>query len=345
MLNLILNVLLFLNIIISSDLMIPEKTLSFLKKQKYGIAGNHSLVKICQYTKDSLTKDSWCYKNKFYGIMSHQCLQATTVPYCFNRCLFCWRAQAEEGSDLNEIKIENWDEPDKIIDEMIKAQRFLLAGIGGHYNVNKKLWKEAQNPRHVALSLIGEPIAYPKLLELLQAFKKRKMSTFLVTAGSAPGAIENMLKHKVFPTQLYLSMGAYDKESFEKIMRPTTPNGWERYIKSLELLNDAGKYTRTVIRMTLIKGLSLKNSEQYAKLIKMAMPHYVEVKSYMAVGFSRKRIGLPGMPLWDEIREFAEKLAKETGYIYTDEHLPSRIVLLSRDEKAKNERIIDFEKI
>jgi len=328
--------------------MIPDKLATVLKKQKYRIAGKsqHSLVKICQYAQDSMTKNSWCYKNQFYGIKSNRCLQCTTVPYCFNKCIFCWRAQPSEVEvDTDSIKIDQWDEPEEIIEEMIAAQRKLLSGMGGHHSVNKELWIESQDPKHVALSVLGEPIAYPKMPELLNAFHKRGMSTFIVTAGGAPGAIENLIDHKTLPTQLYLSMSAYDKESFDSIVRPNSPDGWERYLVSLDLLNKAGKFTRTVIRMTIIKNKNMNGSKKFAELIKKANPDYIEVKAYMAVGFSRKRVGMPGMPLHSEIVDFAKKLAKETGYIYADEHKPSRIVLLCRDQKAKDNRIIDFSKI
>ncbi|MCS7109442.1 MAG: radical SAM protein, partial [Candidatus Micrarchaeota archaeon] len=228
--------------------MISKELKSLLEKQKYRFAGNHSLVKICHYTRSSMTKDQWCYKNKFYGIKSHQCLQCTTTPFCFNRCLFCWRAQpGEVNADTDQIDLSVVDEPKEIVEKMLEVQKKLLSGIGGHYNVNPKLWKEAQNPRHVALSVLGEPIIYPRLKELLAELHNRGMTTFLVTAGGAPEAIELMLKEKFFPTQLYLSMAAYDKKSFEDIMRPKQRDGWERYLRSLELLRDAGNFTRTVI--------------------------------------------------------------------------------------------------
>lgn len=328
--------------------MIPDKLAAVLKRQKYRVAGKnqHSLVKICQYAQDSITKDSWCYKNQFYGIKSNRCLQCTTVPYCFNKCVFCWRAQPGEVElDNNAISVDEWDDPEEIIEEMIFAQRKLLSGFGGNEKTDRKLWIEAQDPKHVALSVLGEPIVYPKMPELLKAFHKRGMSTFIVTAGGAPGAIENLIKAKTLPTQLYLSMSSYDKRTFDEIVRPLSPGGWERYLSSLDLLNEAGKHTRTVIRMTVIKGKNMEHPEKYAELVKRANPDYVEVKAYMAVGYSRKRIGLPGMPHHSEIAEFAKKLAEETGYICTDEHKPSRIVLLCRDEKAKENRIIDFSKI
>ncbi len=102
------------------------------------------------------------------------------------------------------------------------------------------------------------------------------------------------------------------------------------------------KKTRTVLRMTLAKNLNLEAAGEYAELIKRAGADYVEVKAYMAVGASRERLGPKYMPEHGEIKEFAEDLARETGYVETAEHEPSRVVLLSRDEKAAKNRIISF---
>jgi len=60
----------------------------------------------------------------------------------------------------------------------------------------------------------------------------------------------------------------------------------------------------------------------------------VEPKAYMYVGFSRLRLGFENMPSHEEIRNFARDLAKETGYNFLDEAQDSRVVLLSRLEKA-----------
>ncbi len=45
-----------------------------------------------------------------------------------------------------------------------------------------------------------------------------------------------------------------------------------------------------------------------------------------------------------DLQDFAKELAGETGYIYAAEHVPSKVVLLCKDEKAKSERIIDYVK-
>lgn len=56
-------------------------------------------------------------------------------------------------------------------------------------------------------------------------------------------------------------------------------------------------------------------------------------------------MSLQSMPNQDEIKEFSKKLAEITGYIVTAEHAPSHVVLLSRDEESKRNRIIDFGRI
>ncbi|VVB73418.1 S-adenosyl-L-methionine-dependent tRNA 4-demethylwyosine synthase [uncultured archaeon] len=328
--------------------MIPAGMLKELRGQKYLFVGkhSHSAVKICQYAKTSMTGGDSCYKNKFYGISSHRCLQCTTVPTCFNRCVFCWRAQTGEvTSDPDSIQITEWDEPDEIIDELIRGQRHLLTGMGGHPNGDREKWVESQVPRHAALSVLGEPVVYPKFTELLGAFHSRGISTFLVTAGGAPSAIEKMMDGGILPTQFYLSLAAYDKTSYDEYVRPKGADGWERYNTSLDLMRKMKGKTRTVLRMTLMKGRNMIHPEKYAEIIAKADPDYVEVKAYMAVGYSRKRVGMPGMPTFEEIRAFAGQLAEETGYIYADEHTPSRVVLLCRDESAKGNRFIDFSRI
>jgi tRNA wybutosine-synthesizing protein 1 len=248
-------------------------------------------------------------------------------------------------SDPDNIQITAWDDPEEIIDELIKGQRTLLTGMGGHPNGDRKMWLESQGPRHAALSVLGEPVIYPKFVELLKAFHSRGISTFLVTAGGSPSAIEKMIDAGVLPTQFYLSLAAYDKKSYDEYVRPKGADGWERYLSSLDIMNKMKGSTRTVLRMTLMTDRNMNHPEKYAEIIKRADPDYVEVKAYMAVGYSRKRVGMLGMPTHEEIQEFARQLAEETGYIYTDEHRPSRVILLCRNEVAKKNRFIDFSKI
>ena len=83
-----------------------------------------------------------------------------------------------------------------------------------------------------------------------------------------------------------------------------------------------------VVRLTLLRGLNLKDARGYAKLIEKADPEFVEAKAYMHVGFARSRLSLGNMPDHGEIRSFSLELAGETGYEIVDESETSRVILL-----------------
>ena len=48
-----------------------------LIKQQYRLYNDHSAVKLCGWLKESLVHGRNCYKQDFYGIQSHRCLQMT----------------------------------------------------------------------------------------------------------------------------------------------------------------------------------------------------------------------------------------------------------------------------
>ena len=318
-----------------------------MEKQGYHFVGKHSAVKICEYTANGLKGGTLCYKYSFYGIRSWQCIQSTPAIGCDIGCKFCWRLIPEEiGINWNELNaVGNWDNPEDIVEGMIMEQRRIVSGYKAVADTGLKLrrWEEANNPRHVAISLTGEPTFYPKLGGLIRAFHKRGISTFLVSNGTLPEAIRKL---DPLPTQLYISLQAPDMDSYIEVTRPKIKGTWERFLESLSMLK--GLNTRTVLRMTLIKGLNMKNPEEYASLIKLAGANYVEVKGFSFVGGARgesRGLSLQSMPNHEEVREFARILADKTGYLLTAEHMPSRVVLLSRDQKSKDERMIDFTKI
>ncbi len=286
------------------------KTLADLKG--YHIVGRHSAVKTCLWLKKSLRDEGYCYKQKFYGIPSHRCLQMSPALICNLSCVHCWRPL-----DLMP-PFREWDDPEFIVEESIKAQRRLLSGFFGTVGVNRKKLEEALNPKHVAISLIGEPTLYPRIDELVDEYKKRNFTTFLVTNGTNPQALE-----RVEPYQLYLSLTAYDEES-HRVLQGTK---WEKIEESLKLLPNLD--FRTVIRLTLIKGVNMK-PEKFAKIIDEASPDFVEAKAYMYLGYSRRRLKAENMPEHEDVRKFAEELAKLTGYEIRDESEASRVVLLVR---------------
>ncbi len=295
-----------------------------LEKSGYRFVGKyrHSAAKICEWTKKSLRGEGVCYKQKWYGIESHRCLQCTLSLFCMTRCIYCWRSfKAFIGEG-----VENpVDEPKDILNGLIEAQRSLLSGFGGNKMVDKKKFKEAQNPTNFAISLVGESIVYPKISDFIKEVHRIGGSTFLVTKGTSPDKLEKLEEE---PTNLYISLCAPDKETFMKVDRPVVKDAWERQMKSLEIMNSFKN--RKVIRITLVKGWNMKDPEKYAKLIEKANPDFIEPKAYMHLGESQSRLPRNAMPTMDDIREFAKKLSDASGYKYKDEFEPSRVVLLSK---------------
>ena len=297
-----------------------------LEKQHYAIVGNHSGVKLCHWMKQSLIYDRECYKQTFYGIESHRCLQMTpTINQCTHRCLFCWRFQ-----NFTEKELKIVDDPEYILEESIKAQQRLITGFKGDPRCDQNKWKEANQPNMVACSLSGEPTLYPRLGEFFDACHKKGMTTFLVTNGTQPEVIENL---DPLPTQLYVSIVAPDEKLYKKICSPLISDGWKKIKQTLELLPSLD--TRTVIRHTLVQGWNMddKYIAKYARLDEIASPMFIEPKAYVFVGYSRKRMNLSNMPSHDSIKQFSSKLSNKMGYELAMEKPDSRVVLLTKNTK------------
>lgn len=310
---------------------IPESLKEIFKRQHYATFGNNGAVEICRWTKESLKDEGFCYKQQFYGIRSHLCCQMTpAVAWCDQSCVFCWRAtQYNLDKSMDKAKI---DDPKFIIDEAIKAQRKLLTGFGGNEKVNPTKFKEAQEPMHFAISLTGEPTLYPKLPEMIKEIRSRNKTSFLVTNGQHPEMIEKMIREDSLPTQLYLSLDAPNEEYYKKVNRPLNPDGWERLMRSIDLLKEIKDKTRTVMRITAIKNVNMSLTEEYAKLIKRADPTFLEIKAYMWVGHSRDRLSIENMPKHEEVRDFAQKIADNLGWKIIDEKKASRVVLVMKED-------------
>jgi tRNA wybutosine-synthesizing protein 1 len=236
--------------------------------------------------------------------------------------MFCWRFQG-----FSEVYLRDVDEPEFIVEESIRQQRRLITGYKGDPRVDPKKWEEAMEPRHVAISLIGEPTLYPRLGELIEEYHKRGFTTFLVTNGTMPEVLESL---DPLPTQLYVTVAAPNKEIYSKLLVPLIKNGWERLNRTLELLPSLD--TRKVIRHTLVKGWNMEYVDEYAKLDMVAEPDFIEPKAYVFVGYSRERLTIENMPSHEEIRQFSREMAELTGYHYIDEKEDSRVVLLSKNK-------------
>ena len=300
-----------------------------LEKQHYGIVGSHSGVKLCHWMRQSLLHNRECYKQSFYGIKSHRCLQMTpSLTQCNHMCLFCWRHQ---GFTEKEFKVI--DEPEYILDKSIETQKKLITGFKGDERCDKKKWEEANKPNMLACSLSGEPTLYTKLGEFFEICHKRGITTFLVSNGTNPKALEKL---DPLPKQLYISIVAPNKEVYKKLCAPLIPDGWERINQTLELLPSLD--TRTVIRHTLVDGWNMDPGyiKEYSLLDDKASPLFIEAKGYVFVGYSRKRMTISNMPSHDSIHNFGDELAINLGYELTMERPDSRVILLSK--KVKTER-------
>ncbi len=296
-----------------------------LERQGYRVVGEHSGVKVCHWTKNSLTGGAGCYKESFYGIKSHRCLQMTpAVDACNLGCLFCWRTQ-EWGSDS---LIES-DDPGLIVEESIKAQRLLLSGFKGNPSVAKERWLEAWRPNQVAISLTGEPTLYRRLGEMIDEFGRRRMTTFLVTNGTTPAVLRRMAAEGRLPTQLYVTVAAPNADVYRKLTAAKSDHEWEKLRETLALLPTLE--TRTVIRHTLVEGWNMGWEDEYAALDSTAKPMFIECKGYSFVGESRLRLRVENVPEHAAIREFAARLADRLGYGIAAEREDSRVVLLTQD--------------
>ncbi|WP_400229053.1 4-demethylwyosine synthase TYW1 [Methanobrevibacter smithii] len=299
-----------------------KKQVEKLESSGYRFVGshNHAAAKICHWTKQSILDKGVCYKEKFYGIESHRCLQmAPAVPNCQQKCEFCWR-------DLSYTQTQwegEYDDPKTIVDEAVKAQNNLLCGFFGNDKANKEKLEESKTPTNAAISLAGEPMLYPEIDELIAEFNRRNFTTFVVSNGQCVDKLKNLENE---PYQLYLSLDAPTKKIYNDVCQPQISEGWDNLNQSLDTL--ASFNSRTCIRTTCVKGRNMTNPEKYAELIKKASPDFVEIKAYMCVGSSRHRLTPDNMPTFDEVKSFAQKIGENCGKKIVNESEVSRVVLL-----------------
>jgi tRNA wybutosine-synthesizing protein 1 len=303
---------------------------SALKKQKYHLVGSHSAVKRCKWLYESIVNGRACYKEKFYGIKSHRCIQMTpSLYYCTQQCLFCWRAQSGDLQvNWDETKIPKVDSPESIVEGCFEAQEKILTGYKGNTKANWRKFQEALTPKQVAISLTGEPMLYEPLGELIRTFHQKGLTTFLVTNGTLPAKLSKLSQE---PAQLYISVCAPNEQVYKRVCRPEFPNSWAKLNETLVLLQSFR--CPTVLRTTLVKELNMNRIEEYAKLVEKANPTYIEAKAYMHIGFSNLRLGFERMPTHGEVVDFAKQLAEKTGYMIINEASESRVVLLSKLKK------------
>jgi tRNA wybutosine-synthesizing protein 1 len=294
----------------------PSGPCKALQKQGYQFvkAGATAAVKPCLWCKRALTGGEMCYKHQFYGVISHRCVQMTPTLRCNQRCLFCWRSFEHEMSE------ETPCSPEEIVGGIRALQKKALSGYKVSPYVTEERFSEALDPCHVAISLSGEPTLYENLPGLIDLLTKEGYTTFLVSNGTRPSVLRQCA-----PFQLYVSLAAPDRMTYNQICRPAT-DSWDAVRESLGLLGSR----RSAIRITLVRGLNDHDPGGYGRLVQDSGASFVEVKGYMFLGYSRKRLTRDHMPGHDHVRSFAEEIASCTDYRIRDENPLSRVICLER---------------
>lgn len=283
---------------------------------------NHTAAQTCGWTANALRGEGKCYKNIYYGIESHRCIQMTPVVRCNERCVFCWRDHAGHAYELDGVE---WDDPEAVVDASISLQKKLLSGFGGNEKVPDEVFEQAMEPRHVAISLDGEPSLYPYLPELIDAFHDRDITTFLVSNGTRPEVIR-----ECDPTQLYISVDAPERHTFDQVVKAMEEDAWERLLETMDILAEKDE-TRTVLRTTLINGENMHSPDLYAAYYQRADPDFIELKAYMHVGHSRGRLDRDSMPDHEEVEAFAEDVKEYMPEFTECKGVPaSNVALLSK---------------
>lgn len=297
---------------------------------------------MCRWTKSSLRNRGGCYKFTCYGIRSHQCMEFTPALACANRCHFCWRHNSHPTTKEWKWKV---DEPKAIVDEAIQKHVDMINSFKGVPGVTTEKMKEGMNVRHCALSLVGEPITYPRINELLGYMHEKGISTFLVTNPQFPDCVEKLKD----VTQFYFSIDAGTKEEYKKITRPLFEDYWERFLKCIDLCKERKDITRTVFRLTLVKQWNMEDVKSYVTLIERGCPLLIEIKGFTYCGsVNTSDLTMENVPFHEEVKKFSESICSNLNdYELACQHEHSCLVLIAHKKLKINgewHTWIDFDK-
>ncbi|RVX74195.1 hypothetical protein B0A52_02027 [Exophiala mesophila] len=331
--------------------MVPKEspTYASLTKQGYTIVGTHSGVKICRWTKSALRGRGSCYKNSFYGIASHLCMETTPSLSCSNKCVFCWRHGTNPVSTTWRWQV---DDPNLIFEGAKEGHYKKIKMMRGVPGVRSDRFEEAMRIRHCALSLVGEPIFYPHINKFLDLLHGERISSFLVCNAQHPQQLRDVKR----VTQLYVSIDASNKESLRKIDRPLHRDFWERFQACLDILREKRFVQRTVFRLTLVKGFNIEDEvEGYVNLVAKGLPCFIEVKGVTYCGTSTSAnagLTMQNVPFYEEVAAFVEALnvalaKRGLEYGIAAEHSHSCCILLASNRfyiNGKWHTVIDYDK-
>ncbi|SJK85769.1 S-adenosyl-L-methionine-dependent tRNA 4-demethylwyosine synthase [Babesia microti strain RI] len=283
-----------------------------LIKEGYRIIGSHSAVKLCRWTKSHMRGRGGCYKHTFYGIISSRCMEMTPSLACANKCVFCWR---HHTNPVGTRWKWNTDDPQFIAKQAEEQHVKMVKELKGVLDIKSDRFEEAQHIKHCALSLVGEPIMYPHINQLIDILHTRQISTFLVTNAQFPDLLNTLKK----VTQLYLSIDAFDKESLKKIDRPLFSDFWQRFQQSISILATRGE--RTVFRLTLVKQFNMTEHanelQDLAMLVSLGKPCFIEIKGVTYCGVNSD-ITMANVPWHDQVVLYAHALISASEWVGTN---------------------------
>uniref|UniRef100_A0AAV1VKZ9 tRNA 4-demethylwyosine synthase (AdoMet-dependent) n=1 Tax=Peronospora matthiolae TaxID=2874970 RepID=A0AAV1VKZ9_9STRA len=301
-----------------------------LTKEGYKIIGTHSAVKLCRWTKHQLRGRGGCYKHAFYGITSYQCMETTPSLACANKCVFCWR---HHKNPVGRVWRWKMDDAETLVKGSIERHQSMIKELKGLPGLIPARWEEAFTVRHCALSLVGEAIMYPQINEFCRQLHNRHISSFLVTNAQFPEKIAALDPI----TQLYVSVDAGTKESLRAVDRPLFKDFWERFLACLEELKHKGQ--RTVYRLTLVKSYNMEELDNYAELINIGQPDFIEVKAVTYCGKSDgSNLTMKNVPWHEEVRGFCSALCGRVSgdYALASEHAHSNCVLIAKKKFSRD---------
>jgi Radical SAM superfamily len=253
-------------------------------------------------------------------------------------------------------KVLSYEESGELVERLVASRKQII-----------DVHLEAAKPKHVAISYDGEPTMYTRLPELVSEFRKRGISTFVVTNGTFPERIKEMHETGTLPTQLYVTMAAPDKETYLRVCSSVQPyfpvhdDHWERLNRTLGLLSSLG--CRTVIRITSVRGVNMIKPELYREKVMKANPSFLEVKGFSISGNAPRiserlgetelgptdpalyKIALQYAPTHDECTAFAKGISKDFSlFPLVSESRLNRQVLMSVGWQDPNNVEIDMDK-
>ena len=112
-------------------------------------------------------------------------------------------------SDHSIILLKEGNSVENLMDQMVTNEEDI-----------RNSFNRALNPNHAAILLDGEPTLYPYIGELVDTFRKKKFTTFIVTNGTTPDVITHLQETNCLPSILYVTVPPPNQEDYRKIHRP-----------------------------------------------------------------------------------------------------------------------------